>query len=190
VLLRAWLSPFQKILSYFGLSGTMSESKRSAEDLKAKFLHLILQSKNPMNRRDLVLVLLAASGGRPYSPAQLQKSIFLISRNMPRLVRGPAFNFVAYDYGPFDSDVYSEAEALRQAGEAVIAPSGIGRWNTYAASDTGLTRGRNLIAALDPPARTYLEQISTWVRAQSFSGLVKSIYDAYPEMRENSIFRG
>jgi hypothetical protein len=32
--------------------------------------------------------------------------------------------------------------------------------------------------------------VSDWVRAQSFNSLVKAIYDAYPEMKVNSIFRG
>jgi hypothetical protein len=140
-----------------------------------------------MNRRDLVLAVLASSEGRPYTPAQLQKAVFLISRNLPRLFHGPGFKFVPYDYGPFDSDVYNEVENLRQAGDAIIA---VGRWNTYAASEAGLKRGRGLLADLDQPARQYVEKVSEWVRAQSFSSLVKSIYDAYPEMRANSIFRG
>lgn len=109
---------------------------------------------------------------------------------MARLIDGPSFNFVPYDYGPFDADVYNEAAALRLAGEAIIAPSGIGNWNTYAASDAGVVRGRSLLEQLDKPAADYLREISNWVRSQSFSSLVKSIYDAYPEMRANSIFRG
>jgi uncharacterized protein len=142
-----------------------------------------------MNRCDLVLSVLASSEGRPYTPAQLQKAVFLISRNLPRVIDGAGFKFVPYDYGPFDSDVYHEAENLRRAGDAIIAPSDAGRWNTYAASESGLIRGRSLLERLDQPARQYLQQVSTWVRSQSFSSLVKSIYDAYPEMRANSIFR-
>jgi hypothetical protein len=142
-----------------------------------------------MNRRDLVLAILSSSDGRPYTPAQLQKAVFLIARRMPRIIDGPAFNFVPYDYGPFDSDVYSEAESLRRENEVIIAPSGVGRWNTYAASESGLNRGRTLLDRLDGPARTYLHEVSSWVRSQSFSSLVKSIYEAYPEMRANSIFR-
>jgi hypothetical protein len=143
-----------------------------------------------MDRRELVLAVLASSEGRPYTPAQLQKAVFLVTRNMGRLVDGPAFNFVPYDYGPFDSNVYAEAEALRQAGAVAIAPSGVGRWNTYAATEAGAARGKALLAQLDGPAQQYLREVSNWVRAQSFSSLVKAIYDAYPEMRANSIFRG
>jgi len=143
-----------------------------------------------MNRRDLILAILASSQGRAYSPVQLQKAAFLISKRMPRLVDGQGFNFVPYDYGPFDSDVYSEAEALRHVGEAVVAPSGVGRWNVYSASDAGVARGKELLAKIDEPARKYIQEVANWVLAQSFSSLVKAIYDAYPEMRANSIFRG
>lgn len=144
-----------------------------------------------MNRRELLLAVLACSDGRPYSPVQIQKAIFLVTENVPGLVtEGPGFAFDAYDYGPFDSSVYTEALALRADGDAVIAPSDIGRWNTYAASDAGLERGREILDAMDEQTREYLRRVSAWVRSQSFSSLVKSIYDAYPHMRANSIFRG
>jgi hypothetical protein len=110
---------------------------------------------------------------------------------MPQIVdEGPSFRFVPYDYGPFDSDVYDEAQKLSWAGDVVIAPSWSGRWNTYAASDAGLAKGRQLLLRLDGGARKYMEEVSNWVRSLSFSSLVKSIYDAYPDMKANSIFRG
>jgi hypothetical protein len=144
-----------------------------------------------MNRRDLVLAMLACSEGRPYTPVQIQKAIFMITRNMPQVLdEGVGFDFQPYDYGPFDADVYSEAHALSRAGEAVIAPSNHGRWQTYACSDLGLERGRKLLESLSPKQNKYVQEISSWVRSLSFTSLVKSIYDAYPEMKENSIFQG
>ncbi len=144
-----------------------------------------------MNRRDLVLAVLASSEGRPYTPVQLQKAIFLITKNVPDIVDdGPGFNFEPYDYGPFDSGVYLEADNLSRAGSAVIAPSGYGRWNTYAATDAGLKPGTDILNGLQEEIRQYIKDISTWVRAQSFSSLVKSIYQAYPETAANSIFKG
>jgi hypothetical protein len=144
-----------------------------------------------MKRRDLVLAALAAADGRPYTPVQIQKALFLISQNVPETVtEAPRFNFVPYDYGPFDQDVYSETEALARGGEAVIAPSGSGRWNTFAASDAGLEHGKQILAAMPERSRKYIIEVSQWVRAKSFSGLVRSIYDAYPSMKAKSIFRG
>jgi hypothetical protein len=143
-----------------------------------------------MNRSDLVLAVLAASGGRPYTPIQIQKAIFVVCDHFPDLISGRKFNFEPYDYGPFDSEVYSEIYALQSAGEAVIAPSPMGQWNTYAASDAGVVRGRELLGEIGARRRDYIQEISRWVRSQSFSSLVKSIYQAYPQMRVNSIFRG
>jgi uncharacterized protein len=144
-----------------------------------------------MNRRDLLLVVLASAEGRSFTPVQLQKSVFLISRNVPSLIdSGPTFNFTPYDYGPFDPSVYSEAVVLQLSGHVVIAPSASGRWSTYAASDAGVARGRALLAGLEANIQDYIRRISDWVRSLSFRDLVKSIYDAYPAMKENSVFRG
>jgi uncharacterized protein len=144
-----------------------------------------------MTRRDLVLMILAAANGRPYEPAQLQKAVFLVTRNVPNIVdNGPGFSFVPYDYGPFDVAVYWEAEKLRDIGEAVITLSANGRWKTYAASQLGITHGNELLSALSEKIRTYISRISQWVLSQSFGSLIRAIYDAYPEMKENSIFSG
>jgi uncharacterized protein len=144
-----------------------------------------------MTRRDLVLAILAVARGRPYQPAQLQKAAFLIMRNVPHIIEdGPGFSFVPYDYGPFDASVYWEAEKLRDSGEAIITLSPNGRWKTYAASQLGITRGEDLLRALPEEVRAYISRISEWVLSQSFGSLIRAIYDAYPEMRENSIFNG
>jgi hypothetical protein len=144
-----------------------------------------------MDRRELLLAVLAAGRGRAFHPAQIQKAIFLIDTNLPHLVHsGPRYKFAAYNYGPFDRNVYIEAEGLRDEGMAVIAPSANGRWMTYAASDAGLTRGEQILGRLKLKSRRYLESVAEWVLAQSFGSLVKSIYDAYPEMKKNSIFQG
>jgi hypothetical protein len=142
-----------------------------------------------LNRRDLVLAILAASGGRPYTPVQIQKSVFVICDQLPDLISGLTFSFRPYDYGPFDSDVYSEISMLQHAGEAIIAPAPFGNWNTYAASDAGVIRGQKLLDQIGT-RREYIEKISAWVRSLGFNSLVKSIYEAYPEMKANSIFRG
>jgi hypothetical protein len=144
-----------------------------------------------MNRNQLVLALLAAAEGRPYTPVQIQKAVFLVVENLPALVtEGAGFDFRPYDYGPFDADVYLEAQKLAAQGKAVIAPSAAGRWATYAATDDGIEAARRVIGLLEPGEREYLAKVSNWVRSLHFSSLVKSIYDAYPNMRVNSIFRG
>jgi len=145
-----------------------------------------------MTRRDLVLAILAAAEGRPYTPVQIQKAVFLVCDNVDELIdQGPGFNFQPYDYGPFDSDVYSEIDGLQRQGLAVVAPSPRGSWNTYAATDAGIAEANDLFEQEIPDEDgDYIKNISNWVRSLSFSSLVKSIYEEYPEMRANSIFKG
>jgi hypothetical protein len=143
-----------------------------------------------MGRGELVLALLASAAGRAYSPAQLQKTAFLVTRNMPGLVtEGPGFDFQPYDYGPFDKDVYNEASALKQQGFAEISQAPWGRWVMYAATQAGIERGQQVLAELPAATQEYLRSVSNWALSQSFKSLVKAIYDAYPEMRVNSIFK-
>jgi hypothetical protein len=143
-----------------------------------------------MNRRELVLAILAASDGRPYTPVQIQKAVFVICDQLPRLINdGPGFHFEPYDYGPFDAQVYSEIEHLWWNGEAVTAPSSSGNWKTYAASDYGVSRGHELLNRAGKDGQ-YIRKISAWVRSLDFTSLVKSIYEVYPHMRANTVFRG
>lgn len=66
-----------------------------------------------MNCRDLLLTVLACAEGRSFTPAQIQKAMFLLSRQMPGLVEeGPGFAFRPFDFGPFDAGVYHEAATL------------------------------------------------------------------------------
>lgn len=144
-----------------------------------------------MDRRELLLTILAAAGGEEYSPVQIQKAAFIITKNLPEVCRGAAtFNFTPYDYGPFDPSVYQEAEHLQAAGFARVQQGGRGRWRTYAASQAGVQWGQASLNALLPHQKEYIERVSAWVRALDFATLVKSVYEAYPEMREKSIFRG
>ena len=148
-------------------------------------------SANSMNWRNLVLAILAAADGRPYTPVQIQKAVFVICDQIPELIdEGPGFQFEPYDYGPFDSNVYSAIDRLEDAGLAEIAPSAYGNWNTYAASDEGIEKGEKLLDEMNADDEQYIRKISGWVRSLSFTKLVKSIYEAYPHMRANSIFKG
>jgi hypothetical protein len=42
---------------------------------------------------------------------------------------------------------------------------------------------------LAPPTREYIASVASWVRQLSFQQLVASIYNKYPEMKANSVFR-
>jgi uncharacterized protein YwgA len=140
-----------------------------------------------MNRPDLLLAALSAAGkGVQYEPVQVQKLFFLIDTEISNLVGGPHFDFQPYDYGPFDSAVYSELEALQARGLVAIEQ---GYYRHYALTDGGYERGAKLLEAMNAGAREFLCAAAKWVRSLSFSELVSAIYKKYPPMRKNSIFR-
>ncbi len=144
-----------------------------------------------MTRSEMLLAILAASQGRPLTPVQIQKAAFLVTRHFPGLIRhGPRYNFTPYDYGPFDQAVYSDVELLARAGEVEITRREGTNWNQYAASDSGIARGTELLGAMRPNEQDYVRRVSAWVRSLSFEDLVRAIYNQYPEMRVNSVFRG
>jgi uncharacterized protein len=144
-----------------------------------------------MTRSDMLLAILAAAGGRAYTPVQIQKAAFLVTENIPHIVEnGPNYEFEPYDYGPFDQQVYGDAETLQRDGHVEIVRQEGSHWNRYAASEDGVAMGEEILATLAERDRQYIRTVSQWVRGQSFERLVKSIYDAYPRMKANSVFRG
>lgn len=143
-----------------------------------------------MNRRDLVLAVLGAAEGGAYSPAQLQKALFLVTQKLPDVVSdGASFSFAPYDYGPFDKGVYQAADQLAVRGLCGVTQSSSG-YRKYAATDKGQGEAQQILTSLPENERNYIREVSRWVRSLSFPQLVKSIYKAYPEMRKNSIFVG
>ena len=143
-----------------------------------------------MNRRDALLAIMGSANGLPFSPVQLQKAVFLVDRNLPQVFdQGSRFNFAPYDYGPFDREVYVEAKALEMLDLTISGRTSNG-YIEYSVTDLGLSKAEDLITQLDAPSAEYIKKVSAWVRSMSFAKLVKSIYEAYPEMRANSVFAG
>lgn len=181
---------FTGVVASLHWAGGLIRGLRRHNGIGQVFAHQGRSGGCTMTRNDLVLAVLAAAGGRSYSPAQLQKTLFLIAKNAPHIITaGPGFDFQPYDFGPFDRDVYVEAQTLRDHGDAEITPSPWGRWVTYAASSHGIAKGQDVLGRMNDDVKTYIQAVSSWALAQNFNSLVKSIYDAYPEMRVNSIFR-
>jgi uncharacterized protein len=143
----------------------------------------------PMRRPDFVLAALSVAEGASFTPAQVQKLFFLLDRNIAPLLGGEQFHFVPYDYGPFDHDVYRELEQLNQLGLVEISFASNDRLKLYRLSPRGLENGLRLLSELADGARSYAQRASEWVLAQSFASLVTGIYNAYPDMRVNSVFR-
>jgi uncharacterized protein len=142
-----------------------------------------------MNRSEILLAGLAAGGeNATYTPVQVQKLFFLLDREASAALGGPFFKFVPYDYGPFDQAVYAGLDDLARRNLASVQNTG--RYRVYGLSQSGQIEGRRLLETLQPAAREYLSNVARWVRQLTFQQLVASIYNRYPEMKANSVFRG
>ncbi len=143
-----------------------------------------------MTRSEYVLAVLSAADGKSHTPVQVQKLFFLLDKKLSHQDDWPRFNFRAWDYGPFDSDVYSEIEGLeaRQLVE-ISRESGAGL-RIYRTTPTGQQEGSSLLRKLDIRMSSYIRRLSEWVHKQSFAELVSAVYKEYPEMRVNSVFQG
>lgn len=144
-----------------------------------------------MDPKDWTLLVIAARNGKPLQPVQLQKSLFLLGRNLSlrQLQVESFYPFEPYDYGPFCSQVYSDAEGLCFEGFVHIdCPINLS-YRFYSATEEGIVKANELKKILSPETRDYLEKIVEWTSSLSFNDLVSAIYQAYPEMKENSIFR-
>ncbi|MBX9579140.1 MAG: hypothetical protein K2X87_02440 [Gemmataceae bacterium] len=142
-----------------------------------------------MTRRDYVLAVLAASNGAALTPVQVQKLFFLLDRKAPHLTGGPHFQFEAFDYGPFDKGIYSELRTLATMGYAEIESPPNTPVRRYRATEAGVRHGRQVLDGLPAGAAGYNRDLSAWVRGQSFASLVSAIYNEYPDMKANSVFR-
>jgi hypothetical protein len=143
-----------------------------------------------MTRSEILLAGLAAGGeNATYTPVQVQKLFFLLDREAAFVLGGPFFKFVPYDYGPFDQAVYAGIDELARQSLAQVQSSA-GRYRVYGLSQAGQIEGRRLLEALQPAVRAYVENVAQWVRQLSFQQLVAAIYNKYPDMKANSVFRG
>ena len=142
-----------------------------------------------MERRDLLLVVLAAAKGASLTPVQLQKSLFLLSEStLPEKPR-PFYEFEPYHYGPFAIEIYDDVSGLVESGSAVAIPAATARWNTFAATPAGQAEAARLRPQLSDKSLALVESTVAFVRSLSFSQLVKVIYAHFPHYRENSVFQ-
>src|SRR5262244_541815 len=122
----------------------------------------------PLARDEIALVMLSLAEGEPFTPVQIQKALFLASDKAASAFRRDSrYNFEPYDYGPFDWQVYADAESLERRGLAEINQQEATRWRTYSASQQGLTEGRRLATELPREQRELLKKIVGLVRSLS-----------------------
>lgn len=134
-----------------------------------------------MTRHEIILALLAAAGGAPYRPAQVQTGLFIINRRMPQLVAGAGLSFHVYHSNPFDLLVHRELGGLANRGQVTV--SGDRDSKTYAPTPSGMAKGEELLAQLGETERGFVADVSQLVRKHEFLESVSVIFRAHPETR-------
>jgi len=141
-----------------------------------------------MDRRTWTLLAIA-SGSKPLTPAQLQKSIFLAQQKFPGVEGICEYNFEPYNYGPFDRRVYDDAESLAAEGLVAAVPGGGGRWTDFILTREGEAFIDKCESEIGHETRSYLKDVLKWAQSISFNDLIAAIYKAFPGMKVNSLFR-
>jgi uncharacterized protein len=141
-----------------------------------------------MTRKELILASMVTCSGHTYTPVQLQKMLFLLDRRAAVELGGPHFNFTPYHYGPFDKSVYDELDSLEHDGMVEVIREPHLKVRRYRLLPAGDLAGIGLLDTLDDKMKDFLHRVSSFVRNSTFAQLVSSIYQAYPEMRVNSVF--
>ena len=142
-----------------------------------------------MKKKDWILLALNCSEDKTLSPLQLQKSLFLLSQMYPDEFSNNFYNFVPYHYGPFCLQIYEDVDFLKSKDLISIKVDTIRRWKTYSITDKGLNYIDNLRKKIEPEVYNYLSKIIKWIKSQSFSQLMSSIYKQFPKFKVNSVFK-
>ena len=103
--------------------------------------------------------------------------------------QGEFYNFKPYNYGPFASEIYSDAESLALEGLVCVGKSAGESWSNYHATPIGLQRTNDLRGQIKPEVAEYTKEIVRWVRSLSFDQLLAYVYANFPEYASKSIFK-
>ena len=143
-----------------------------------------------LTKKDWTLITLALADGRALTPVQLQKAVFLLWKKLPpSIIPEDFYNFVPYNYGPFDPKIYTDARAHAHSGLVNIEQDPTYGYALYSASTIGMRQGEEMAQDIPPLQRAYIKTILDFVTRLSFGQLVSAIYNAYPEYQVNSIFQ-
>ena len=140
-------------------------------------------------RQDWLLLVLAAADGKPLSPLQFQKSLFLVGYDLAKLVGPDFYTFRPFDYGPFDATVYQDAEDQAAQGLVTIRSHPVTK-RVFSLTATGTTRARALEPELPADAVRHCRYIVQWAQSQTFQELTQAIYEQFPAYAERSVLPG
>jgi uncharacterized protein len=140
------------------------------------------------DRSDWILLALLAANAHMLTAVKLQKTLFVLGERRARDVGDDYYVFQPYHYGPFDADVYHDADGLESNGLIEVDTSQGRALRKYVLTDSGRRAAQKAAKHRSRKAQTYLVQVVEWAQPLQFNTLVRAIYEAFPAMRANSIF--
>lgn len=143
-----------------------------------------------MEKKDFLLLVVAAGDGKPLTPVQLQKTLFLVEQAKLPETPKPFYEFEPYHYGPFDKDVYIDADSLAVEGLVARLRSESGTWTDTVITPNGSMKAALLKKGLSPPSAKFIADVVQWAQSLTFTELLRAIYEKFPVYRENSVFQG
>src|SRR5262249_39709617 len=106
---------------------------------------------------DCTLLAVAAAGGQGLSPAQLQRSLFVVGKQ--KAVGAGFYRFQPYNYGPFCVKIYQDAEALATDGFIEIVNQGLTWARRYQITSLGAARAEHLRESAPRETVAYLDRV-------------------------------
>lgn len=140
-----------------------------------------------MNTKAWLLIAVSAAGDTGLTPIQLQKSLFIIGKS---LKLKNYYNFTPYSYGPFDQQIYIDAEILSAKLLLNVTYDKSYRYPRYIISNKGLEEAKDIRKKVKDEKVDFIFKTVGFIKSLSFKQLLKIVYETYPSFAVNSIFKG
>jgi hypothetical protein len=141
-----------------------------------------------IDRNEWILLALKCATNHRLTPLKLQKTLFLLGERRKADVGSKYYAFQPYHYGPFDANVYRDADELESDGLIALEHSQRRMVRKYVLTDHGELAARDAAKRCSVVACEYLNRVVKWAEPLPFNELVRAIYEEFPRMRANSIF--
>ena len=146
-----------------------------------------------MKERDFVLAVMSMFPNQKPTPVQVQKLFFLIDEKLPAYRDCPEgvpyFEFRPEGFGPFDRKVFDVLNGLYREGFVELLGNSWNPTRAYEVAVVGLEKGKRFVDEIPETPRSYIETLGKWVFSVTLKELISTIYQAFPEMKANSVFR-
>ena len=138
-----------------------------------------------MERKYLLLRIIAAADGERVTPTQLQKVAFLLGEDFRDEMPDDYYTFNKEGFGPHCLEIYGDADELRRERRIDTSRNPRGGWQEFQFIGYRNWEGMECISK---PIADYIDETMRWARQKSFKELVSAVYTRFSEYRANSVF--